>query len=78
MATKASKTGKKSPAYLSKQTLLRAIKKGSRQLQADALRVQGYLITAKDGWVIKVNADGKTTKISRLKPITHPKKIVLD
>lgn len=70
-------------AYLTKRDLVRAISKGSKNLAADAIRIMGYTVVVKEigpeRWVVKVDAEGNILeKISRLKSVKRPRKIVLD
>ncbi len=66
-------------AYLTKQALVRAVKKGTRSKAKEAIKLMGFQVTVKKGWVVKVDADGKVLeKIKRLSPVKSPKKIALD
>lgn len=66
-------------AYLTKQTLLRAVKKGTKNKAKEALKLRGFQVIVKQGWVVKVDENGKVLeKIQKLPPVKSPKKIALD
>lgn len=66
-------------AYLTKDVLVRAINKGTRNLAAEALELMGYVVTVRDGWVVKLDADGNLIeKISKLEESKRSGKITLD
>ncbi len=70
-------TAKKSP-YLTKRALERAVSKGTRRTSSDAIRQRGHVVTAKDGWLVKVNRDGTEERISKLPATKTNGRIVLD
>jgi hypothetical protein len=75
---KAAQHAKKSSPYLTKRALERAVSKGTRHTADNAKTQRGHVVTAKNGWVVKVNRDGSEEKISKL-PATKPNTpIVLD
>lgn len=53
-------------ASLTKRRLIRAIRKATRDLSADAMKVKGYVIKAENGWVVKVNHTGQKKRLSRI------------
>ncbi len=66
-------------AYLTKQTLLRAVKKGTKDKVKEAIKLRGYQTTVKNGWVVKVDAKGKVLeKVKKLNPVKTFRKIVFD
>lgn len=66
-------------AYLTKRILLRAVKKGTRNKAKEALRLRGFQVTIKNGWVVKVDANGKVLeKIKKISVVKSPRKISLD
>ena len=66
-------------AYLTKQTLVRAVKKGTKSKAKEAIKLRGFQVTVKKGWVVKVDENGKVLeKIKKLTPVKSPKKIALD
>lgn len=65
--------------YLTKRRLISAVNKGARNLQAEFLEVMGYIVVEKDGWIVKVDADGNVIeKIAKHTPLKRPRKILLD
>ena len=75
---KAAAPAKKSSSYLTKRVLERAVSKGTRNTSAVALKKRGHIVTAKDGWVVKINKDGSEEKISKLPVTKKSTPIVLD
>ncbi len=65
-------------SYLTKRVLGRAIGKATKHTAEEALRLRGYVLVAERGWVVKIDRNGKKTRVSRLSPIQIPKRIVLD
>ena len=64
---------------MTKRRLISAINKGARNLQAEFLEVMGYIVIEKDGWLVEIDADGNVIeKLSQLKPLKRPRKILLD
>lgn len=59
-------------AAFTKLALKKAVGKGSRNLAKTAIAVRGYSVVVKDGWVVRINANGrivkKITAISRAIP----------
>jgi hypothetical protein len=69
MATTKKTSPKKSAAsepYLTKRILVSAAKTGVKKAAKETMKVMGYTIIAKDGWVIKKYADGTIEKVSKL------------
>jgi hypothetical protein len=58
--------------YLTKRILISATKKGFKQAAEETMRVMGYNVVAKDGWVVKIFPDGTTEKISPIEQIELP------
>lgn len=66
-------------AYLTKDALVRAINKGTRNLAAEALALMGYTVTVRDGWVVKLDAAGNLIeKISKVEESNRSGKIKFD
>ena len=53
-------------AYLTKRVLQRAIAKGSKGIAAEVMTKRGYILTARDGWLVKVYKDGSVEKLEQL------------
>ena len=69
---------KKGVAYLTTRAMERAVAKGSKGLEAEAIALMGYTVREQDGWVVKVYANNKIEKISKILTSKRPSKIVLD
>lgn len=65
-------------ASLTKRALVRAVNKGTRDKAAKAMELMGYVMKVEDGWVIKVDKDGKKTRVSELETEPTPTKIIVD
>ena len=52
--------------YLTKRILISAARRGFKKAAEETMRVMGYNVIAKDGWVVKIFPDGTTEKISPL------------
>lgn len=61
---------------LTKKILIEAASEGFSIAAAKTMKVMGYNVIVKDGWVVKKHADGRVEKISKLKS-TH-KRVSLD
>jgi hypothetical protein len=73
------KTGpKKGVAYLTTRALERAVAKGTKHLESEAMSLMGYVVKQKGNLVVKQYADGKVEKISTIKKVKRPKELVLD
>ena len=53
-------------AYLTKRVLERAIKKGTKGIADKVMASREYIVTARDGWVVKVYADGRVEKLEKI------------
>jgi len=60
------KKRKEQKPYLTKRILISAANRGFRQAAKEAMELMGYVVIAKDGWVVKKFADGRIEKISPL------------
>ncbi|KAA9338850.1 hypothetical protein [Adhaeribacter soli] len=65
-------------AYLTKRVLLRAAVPAIKKASKAAMEVAGYVIEAKDGWLVRIDKDGHEEKLSRLKTVKRTGKIALD
>lgn len=67
MAIKGKKTdktkGERAP-YLTKRLLVSAARRGIREAAEETMKIMGYIVIAKDGWVVKKYADGSIEKLS--------------
>jgi hypothetical protein len=69
---------KKGIAYLTKRALTRAITKGTKNEESEAIDLIGYIIKEDNGWVIKQYASGKKERISRISGSNSTSQLVLD
>jgi hypothetical protein len=67
-----------SKPYLTKRILIRAAKKGFRKAAAETMDIMGYTATVKDGWVIKLFADGHSEQVSQIEQVEKDKKLIFD
>ena len=61
---------------LTKNILIKAASEGFSKAAAKTMKVMGYNVIAKNGWVVKKFADGRIEKISKLKSTNKP--VILD
>lgn len=61
---------------LTKKILKEAASVGFSKAAAKTMKVMGYNVIVKDGWVVKKFADGRIQKISKLKTNNNP--VILD
>lgn len=64
--------------YLTTQLLLRAVAKGSKNLELEEMELMGYVVKEQKGWVVKIYANGDVEKISKIETITRSKHLALD
>jgi hypothetical protein len=65
-------------AYLTKRAIKRAVSKGTRHISEDAVTRKGYVVTTAKGWVVRVDRQGKQTRITKIKTAKPSGKISLD
>jgi phage-related protein len=61
---------------LTKKILMEAASVGFSKAAAKTMKVMGYNVIVKDGWVVKKFADGSIKKISKLERTNKP--VILD
>jgi hypothetical protein len=61
---------------LTKEILKQAASVGFSKAAAKTMKVMGYNVIVKDGWLVKKFADGRIQKISKLKTNNNP--VILD
>lgn len=61
---------------LTKKILIKAASEGFSKAAAQTMKVMGYNVIVKDGWVVKKFADGSIKKISKLEQTNKP--VILD
>ncbi len=66
-------------AYLTKRATANAAQKGFEMAAKETMQVMGYNVVAKDGWVVKMDANGNVIeKISQIATSGRRRKIHLD
>lgn len=55
--------------YLTKRTLVRKAKSAGKAAAKKAMSVMGYVVTVKDGWVVKIYRDGRIEKLHQVKNV---------
>lgn len=68
----------KEPVYLTKRALKRTSKKAITSASQRAMKIAGYIVVVKDGWVVRIYKDNKIEKIKKLSPKVKPQEIILD
>jgi hypothetical protein len=56
----------KTEAYLTKEALNRATRKGSMQAAKQAMEIAGSVVTVKDGWVVRQFRNGSIERLEKL------------
>ena len=62
----ATKKAKQKEPYLTKRILVSAAKRGIREAADETMRIMGYVVIAKGGWVVKKYANGDIEKIVKI------------
>ena len=62
--------------YLTKRILISAARRGFKKAAEEAMAIMGYVVIAKDGWVVKKYADGTIEKMTPLENEDYP--LILD
>jgi hypothetical protein len=53
-------------SYLTKRLLVNKAKSAGAAAANDAMTVMGFVVTVKDGWVVKQYADGNTEQLQEI------------
>jgi hypothetical protein len=64
--------------YFSKRALIRAVTKGTKNEEAEAMELLGYTVKEEDGWVIKQYENGEKEQISKIGVSISSEEIELD
>lgn len=75
------KSGKKSAtrkATLTKRVVVRAGGNAVRKASARAMELEGFIVKADNGWVVRHYADGRIERLKRISTVKPTSKIVLD
>lgn len=67
----------KKEEYLTSRALRSATSKGLKEASENAMEVADSIVTAKDGWIVRLHKDGRTQKIKKI-PAVKSRAIVLD
>lgn len=67
-ATNKNSSGHSSGAYVTKRVVVSSSSAAVRNAAERAIEKVGYVIKAKDGWVVREGKDGSIKKISKYKP----------
>ena len=52
--------------YLTKRTLVSKAKSAGKAAAKNAMDIMGYVVTVKDGWVVKIHEGGRIEKLQQL------------
>jgi hypothetical protein len=52
--------------YLTKRTLVRRAKTAGRIAAKNAMSIMGYVVTVRDGWVVKIHENGQIEQLKQL------------
>lgn len=55
--------------YLTKRIVISKAQSAGRAAAKNAMSVMGYVVTVKDGWVVKMYKDGQIERIQRLEDV---------
>lgn len=69
---------KRNTAYLTKRTLVRNSEKAIQKASEEAMETVGYVIVARDGWIVKEHKDGSIEQIEKLKTSIGNQELILD
>ncbi|TZF85980.1 hypothetical protein FW774_02650 (plasmid) [Pedobacter sp. BS3] len=56
-------------AYLTKRILVNKAKSAGKVAAKNAMELMGYVVTVKDGWIVKQHQDGTVEQIKKLQVI---------
>lgn len=66
MPSTTTRNGNKDGAYLTKQVLNRAVRKGVKQAAAEAMKTAGSVVTTEGEWVVRQHQDGRIEQLRTL------------
>jgi hypothetical protein len=75
---RSSPINKRMKAYLTKRALLRATGKATRSVSSRAMNLEGYVIQAENGWVVRIDNTGRRENISRIARVKTNQEVALD
>lgn len=66
MPSATTRNGNQDGAYLTKQVLNRAVRKGVKQAAAEAMKTAGSVVTTDGEWVVRRHQDGRIEQLRKL------------
>lgn len=66
MASHSSRNGNGDSAYLTKEVLNRAVRKGVKKAAADAMDTAGSVVSTKGCWLVRYHKNGRIEQIRKL------------
>lgn len=69
---------KKRLEYISKRLVVRGSEKAFKTAANKAIRVNGYVVVVKDGWVVKEFLNGKVERIKQIDSLGISQELLLD
>ena len=69
---------KKNNAYLTKRTLVQKSERAIQEASEKAMETIGYIIVARDGWIVKEYQDGTIERIKELETVDGNQELNLD
>ena len=76
--TKAKKKAAPRKATLTKRVVVRAGGNAVRKASARAMALEGFVVKAEKGWIVRHYADGRIERLKRISTARHGSRIVLD
>lgn len=76
--TKSKKKAASGKAALTKRIVVRAGGNAVRKASARAMALEGFVVKAEEGWIVRHYADGRVERLKRISTVKRPSKIVLD
>lgn len=76
--TSKEQSGSEGGAYLTRRVLRRAISKDADQLIEEAMKLRGFVIQVRGGWIVRIDRNGKVTRLKKLPFMSRPSKMKLD
>ena len=76
--TIAKKKAAPAKATLTKRVVVRAGGNAVRKASARAMAIEGFVVKAEEGWIVRHYADGRVERLKKISTAKHPSKIVLD
>lgn len=68
----------KNKAYFTKRILIRKSAEAFKEASAKAMELLGYIVVAREGWVVKEYQDGTVEKMEKIEANNKNQKLILD